>query len=139
MNNPNKLFQAYAATDYVVFGPAGDVTIRVGERSAAVDRLLCRYRARTATFVTAWNPYSKVVGRLANGAADRQLESWLNRRRLARVAGEGRGTVGDWPPEKSALILGLSRRQACALGRAFGQNAVVFVAFRRPAELIVLR
>ena len=61
------LFDAYVATDDVALDHRGETTIRVGRRSTAVDRLLSRHGARTAVFVTAWNPFGKNVGRITNG------------------------------------------------------------------------
>jgi hypothetical protein len=52
--------------------------------------------------------------------------------------GEGRDPQGRWTPERSALVVGIPRQDAEAVGRAFGQNAIVFVERGRAPELIVL-
>jgi hypothetical protein len=53
--------KAYQTTDYVVFDRQREVSIRVGRRSREVDRLLARFGARSAVFITAWNPFSRIL------------------------------------------------------------------------------
>ena len=69
----------------------------------------------------------------------RELEKQLSRMGLPYLRGEGRGETGDWPPEQSALVLGVTRETAKAVGRAWQQNAIVFTRLGREAELIMLR
>lgn len=52
--------------------------------------------------------------------------------------GEGRDPQGRWKPERSALVIGISRADAEAVGRAFGQNAIVFLTRGLPPELVLL-
>jgi len=52
--------------------------------------------------------------------------------------GEGRDPQGRWKPERSALVVGIPRAGAESVGRAFGQNAIVFVERGRAPELVVL-
>jgi len=52
-------------------------------------------------------------------------------------AGEGREPDGSWR-EPSRLVIGIYRENAEALGRLFGQNAVVFVEKGAAPELLVL-
>lgn len=51
---------AYLATDYVVRIDGKDVVIRPNERSSAVDKVLSRFKARSAAFITAFNPHSRL-------------------------------------------------------------------------------
>ena len=99
------LFDAYLATDYVAIERRGETTIRIGRRSTAVDRLLSRHGARTAVFVTAWNPFSKNVGRLTNAILHAQLRSWLKRRCLAHLPGEVAEQSGIGLPKKASWFL----------------------------------
>ena len=133
------LISAYRATDYVAHGNGSDVVIRIGHHSLLVDRLFARMHARNGAFITAWNPFSKELSFGANEHRDHELKRYLNVRGFAFVEGEGRGRTGDWPPEPSILVFGISRREASAIGRRYRQNAVVYVSYGRPAELIMLR
>ncbi|MBV9748347.1 MAG: DUF3293 domain-containing protein, partial [Acetobacteraceae bacterium] len=88
---------------------------------------------REGVLVTAWNPGSQ---RLANA---------VNRRRAARLVEYLRGLPtlpgtngkGRWR-EESLLVLAAPRRVE-ALGRVFGQDAVVLVRRGRRARLRFLR
>jgi hypothetical protein len=73
--------------------------------------------ASTAAFVTAWNPFSRLLSDRLNRARQAQLEAGLRARGLRYLEGEGRATTGDWSPEKSAMVFNLSRREAMSLGR----------------------
>jgi hypothetical protein len=52
----SRLRNAYLATDYIVWSDNRDLVIRVGERALPIEHLLSRFKSRSATFVTAWNP-----------------------------------------------------------------------------------
>jgi hypothetical protein len=115
------------------------VVIRIGVKSAMVDRLLSRFKVRSAVFITAWNPFSTQRKKLANQRAQRQLNFELRRRKIFFLDGEGRGDDEDWPPERSVLAFGVSRNAAASLGRRFRQNAVVFVRYGKVPELLMLK
>lgn len=129
---------AYLATDYVVRIDGRDVVIRPNERSAAVDRALSRFKARSAAFITAFNPYSRRCGKHVNLAAHAQLLAAVRRRRRRFVEGLGQSHDQRWPAEKSVLVFGVTRTAAAMLGRQFRQNAIVFAALGRRAELVYL-
>jgi hypothetical protein len=132
------LYAAYRATDYVVETPGGEVVIRPGEHSAQVDLLLARYGAKTAVFITAWNPFSRSIANRENDLANKKLEGRLRKSGLIFLRGEGRARIGDWPAERSFLVFGADRARAGRLGTECRQNAVVFVERGRPAELFRL-
>ncbi len=112
---------------------AGGVVVRIGRRSAAMDALLRRRGARAAGFVTAWNPFSRLMPLGWN----RRLQARL--RQAARGAvleeGWGRGRSGGrgWA-EHHLLVAGDARRIA-VLARRFRQHAVVTVSPGRRARL----
>lgn len=131
--------EAYRATDYVVFTESTSTVIRIGKKSSAVDRLLLRFHCRSAAYVTAWNPYGKTLSNIQNGNRHRQLIAQMRARGQSYLMGEGRGEIGDWPPELSILVFGVDQRRAEAIGRDFRQNAIVYVELNRPASLLMLR
>ena len=133
------LIEAYRTTNYVVFDRRGEVTIRIGERNAATDQLLARFGARSAVFITAWNPHSRNLTQGRNEYRQRCLLTYLRLRGVPILLGEGRGTGAYWPPESSVLALRISQLEAARMGRAWGQNAVVFLSFGAPAQLLLLR
>jgi len=129
------LLLAYRGSDYVVFDPK--VVFHVGEPNPALDELLESHGERTAAFVTASNPRSKPRPKEENQAANQRLLE--SQRLLSRTCleGEGRAPDGSWA-ERSFLILGISLPEAEALGRAWGQNAVVFCEKARPPALVLI-
>ena len=62
----------------------------------------------------------------------------MRRRGIRYLHGEGRGEIGDWPPEQSLLVFNLNERQAESVGRAWRQDAIVFLEAGRAAKLITL-
>ena len=130
-----RLAPAYLDTDYIVRG----AVIRVAERSASVDRMLGRGRARAAVFVTACNPEGRAAPRAENLRRLTRFRAYVADRGLSVRSGIGRGRDGAWPPEPSLLVLGVSLRAGAALGRIWRQNAVVFVRAKRGAVLVGLR
>jgi hypothetical protein len=136
---PSDLLAAYRDTNYMAFGHGRLFKIRVDRHSLAIDGLLFKMKVRSGAFITAWNPFSKSQSAGTNAYWDRELKKYLNASGVAFLGGEGRGDIGEWPPEPSVFAFGLSRAQAASIGRRFRQNAIVYVPSGRPAELVMLR
>jgi hypothetical protein len=133
------IIASYRATDFVVFAGKREIVLHIGRREPLVDRLLAGMRASGAAFVTAWNPFSRLLTRPMNHTRQALLEADLRARSLHYLSGEGRSPSGDWEPEQSVLIFKVSRREAVSLGRRWRQNAIVYVFLNRAPELVVLR
>jgi hypothetical protein len=129
------LLLAYESSDYVVLEPK--LVLRLGEPNAVLDELLESHGERSAAFVTAANPGSKPRPKEENEAANRKLLE--SQRLLSRTCLEGEGRAPDrsWA-ERSFLVLGIPLPEAEALGRSFGQNAIVFCEKGRPPELVLI-
>lgn len=132
-----QLISAYRATAYIVFAEP-EFALRIGERSAVLADLLDRTGNSCAAYITAWNPESAACDPAFNAAAQERLAAAVEELDLDYLQGEGRGEIGDWPPEESLLILGCTRSRAKALGHRFKQNAVVWVGADAVPELIML-
>ena len=130
------LVAAYENADYVVFGEP-ELVLRVGEPSERLDALLEEEGARTAAFVTAANPRSEPRPAADNAAALAALDQLVATAGYPWRAGEGREPDGRWA-EPSRLVIGIWRDNALALGRLFGQNAIVFVEKGAAPELVLL-
>lgn len=124
---------AYRSSEYRVQAEP-EFVLRIGEPSAALDRLLEQADAATAAFVTAANPHSQPRPMEENLAALERLKRAL---RHPFVDGEGRSADRAWR-EPSVLVLGMARAEAEALGREYGQNAIVFAEKGRAPELVLL-
>ena len=98
-----------------------------------MDALLAASGARSGVLVTAWNP------------GGRRLPEAVNRRRAAQLTWRARGLrvvpgvngTGRWR-EESLFVLTAARRVE-ALGRLFGQDAVVLLRRGACARLRFLR
>lgn len=140
------LLAAYLATGYTILPggkmaeglpiPEEGIVVRIGAISQELDRLMAFLGARTAVFVTAWNPASRPTDAAANEAAGRALAREVAERGWRALPQEGRGDAGDWPPEPGLLVLDIDRDDALGLAFRFGQNAVVWCEPGRPAELL---
>jgi hypothetical protein len=133
---PPELLEAYRRTHYVVFGEP-ELVLRIGERSADLDELLEAEDAATAAFITAANPGGKKRGRWENEVANAALVRSQAGAGFRCFEGEGRAPDRSWT-EKSVLVVGISRADAEIVGRAFGQNAIVFAERGRAPELVPL-
>ena len=133
---PKKLMEAYEAADYVVFEQP-ELVLKIGEPSRRLDALLEHEGAETAVFVTAANPRSEKKSAAENAEALEALDQLIRASGYPWRAGEGREPDGSWR-EASRLVMGIYRENAEALGRLFGQNAIVFVEKGAAPELLVL-
>ena len=131
-----KLIEAYENADYVVLDEP-ELVLKIGEPSPRLDALLEEEGATTAAFVTAANPRSKKKSAAENAAALAALDQLVAAAGYPWRAAEGREPDGSWV-EPSRLVMGIYRDNAEALGRLFGQNAIVFVEKGRAPELLVL-
>jgi hypothetical protein len=115
------LLQSYRDTRYRV----ADVSFHIGERSPEMARLC----GGVCGFLTAYNPGSVLAAAAVNEAAQRAL-----RVDMGEVL-DGEGTLGSWS-EPMLLGIGLRRAETVALGRKYGQNAVVVIV-DGIAELVI--
>ena len=136
MTVPRKLMDAYREADYVVFAES-EFVLKIGEPSRRLDALLEQEGATTAAFLTAANPRSKPRSPAQNASALSALDQLVAAAGYPSRAGEGREPDGSWV-EPSRLVIGIYRENAEALGRLFGQNAIVFIEKGGPPELLVL-
>ena len=134
---PVELLEHYRKAHYAVYGEP-ELVLRIGEHSAALDALLESKGATAAAYITAANPRGRVQPEADNAIATAALRRSLSGAGYRCLAGEGRDPEGKWKAEKSVLVLGMTREDALALGRAFDQNAVVLVERGKAPELVVL-
>jgi len=120
------MLRAYRLTRY----RAGDAEIRIGRR--VPDALFDRLGTRTATLLTAWNPFSRHMPTGWNQRMQRQLRRHL--RRLVVLDAEG--SLHDW--HEAMLLAGGPPQPAIRLARRFRQSAVVVLRRDAKAQLIQL-
>ena len=132
---------AFRATTYRVATPEGGFCLRIGVVDAAFDAFLCRQSlagwplasvARTPAreavgwgIVTAYNP-GALLSNEQNEHRQRRLCARIAASEWRCFAGSNIADDGVWPAEPSYLVVPVAAQQVLALGREFGQLAVVF-------------
>lgn len=126
------LQQIYERTTYVTDEPP--LSIRIMCMHPVLDDVLARCQSRTWAFITAWNPGSIPLSgeenMQRNQALTKELCVWTT------IRGRGIPDDGDWTPEESFLVLGISEQDALLVGKRWGQAAVVYGECNHPARLI---
>jgi hypothetical protein len=120
--------RAYRLTRYEAAG----VHVHIGRRSKAADRLLRAHGARSAVFITAYNPFSRVMPPEWNQRMQTRLRHGLGRRQVL----SGRGTLGRWS-EAHVLVFG-DPRPILRLARLYRQNGIVIVRHLQAARLVII-
>lgn len=139
------LIAAYRTTEYQVTAGAGfdsgAIILRIDEYSGPLSRLFTVLGHCCAAFITACNPSSMLQSHEANFAACVHLRDRLERlTQTGRIfEGENHDPSGAWPVEKSLFVLGLDLETSQALGREFGQNAIVWIDSDAIPRLVLLQ
>jgi len=131
------LLAAYKAARYVVYADQEPVFF-IGEHCPELDELLEAENAECAAFLTAFNPHGLRAHDDTNWGATARLMEAFDSLDYEIYIGESNDPEGEWPHEPSFLILGIPRAEAAALGRRFGQLAIVYAEKGRAPELVVL-
>ena len=128
------LLNGYLATCYQIHEPAIDIYI--SKENSALNSFLIQNNYFSWCFITAWNPYSVEHPNETNNTLNAQLKADLSDYTI--YDGQGKDTLGDWPPELSFFVANISKEKTKELAIKYKQNAVVFGELNKPAELLVL-
>ena len=119
------LMEIYRQSVYEARTSGGNVALRIGKKSPALERLCRSHGMRSALYITAWNPGGLPRVRAANVRINCELERDLQRLSEHVWYGAGRSRDGSWE-EESFLALGISLRDSRRLGRKYRQVAIVW-------------
>jgi len=136
---PAELIEAYKRTQYCAFADSGEIVLRIGEPSRAAAQLVGAAGASGGAFITAENPLSVQLPTAENAVRQGELRKDLLKLGASVFEGAGQGDDPSWPAEASYAAIGISREQACELGRKYQQNAIIWFDASGTPELIVLR
>ena len=130
----NDLLEAYKNTKYKVF--QDDIVIEIDKLNDKLKELLNKYNSTEWAFITAFNPYSKVLTQDENIERHNELKVLTN----SYIIFEGHGVGEDptWEPELSLLIIGITKEDAIFIGNKFEQNAIVIGKVNSAPELLIL-
>lgn len=132
------LIQAYRDACYRVTGVALPFVLSVDRASTELRAVCLQHGRASAAYLTAWNPQGRDVAAAENAVAQSELRARLRALGLAVI--EARTEAADGAhAEASLLVPGLDRVGTEQLGRAFGQNAVIWAGADAVPRLILLR
>jgi hypothetical protein len=135
---PRETIAAYLAAEYRFWGDR-PLVLRIGQASGDLAAVYRDRGAASGAVITAWNPRGVLRAPSDNHAAQAALIARLDALGLAHDPGHGADPAGAWSPEDSRLVLGVDRGAAAALGRDFGQNAIVWADHDAAPNLLMLR
>ena len=121
------LVESYRQAIYLIHAEGGDIAIKVGEVSHQLSTLMKAHKAKSAAFITAFNPYSALVSPQENELSHQALLSDLDSLGLNCLSGVGKDAENLWPSEPSILILGIFLENAESLAKRYKQNAFVWI------------
>lgn len=130
----DELVQSYLTTTYKIYNPS--ISIKIKELSPELDVLLNKYNESRWAFITAHNPFSKVLSDSENMQRHKKLCEVV--KDYTFFEGEGIGEDPKWKPELSLFILGITQENALLVGKTFEQNAIIFGEINSCAQLIIL-
>ena len=130
----NSLLEAYKNTKYKVFEPT--ITIEIGKFNQDLNTLLLKHKSNEWAFITAYNPFSRVLTNEENKIRHEELKELT--KSYVFFEGHGVGEDPTWEPELSLFIIGISKDDASIIGKKYEQNAIVCGEINNPPELLIL-
>ncbi len=119
---------AWLRTEYRVQMRDDSLLLRIDRHNAALADLMRRHAVACAAYISADNPRSQIVPDRDNRAARQRLSTRLRAGGWRWLPGLGIDPNGAHPGEHSVLVLGIAEADALAIGREFGQDAILLVA-----------
>lgn len=132
----DRLAEAYESTTFTAATELGRIEIRTGATPDLLSTLMAKHECTAWAYITACNPASVELTPSENDQRQAQLRDELAAGGYRIYDGEGIGDNPAWAPESSFLALGISCQDAVALGRKFGQNAIVVGSTSDVAKLV---
>lgn len=130
---------AFKGTDYRVFLSGAPFVLKIDVESPELASLMRTKSVDAAAFITAFNPASSKRSMAENLRDHQALKQDLLARLIEPVEGEGAHPNGSWDAETSWLAPGLSLEEASEIGRAYGQDAILWSGPDAVPRLILLR
>ena len=120
------------------FGP-DSVVLEIDSHSGSLAAQFAEYGVSCGAFITAYNPEGTQQSDEANAQDHAALLQRVVELGHAFIEGEGADATGEWPAERSVFAYGMDKASACAVGRQFRQDAIVWVGADAVPQLVLLR
>lgn len=122
----DSLRAAFLNTNYVVFAPNASITLRIGQYSTNLTKLMSERNTNSVAILTAYNPDATPADVKTNLDAQKLLLDSIHKRHVSYFLGENVAPDGDGPQEPTIVVMGMQLEQARALAQQFRQLAFVF-------------
>ncbi len=134
-NIDQDLLEAYLKTQYHLSNTA--IYIQIGALNGDLDSFLIDNNAYSWCFISSDNPQSNLLTPEENERAYKTFKIDMNEKGIRFWPGMGIGADSDWPPERSLLLLDVSKKVALAIGKQYDQKAIVYGMINLEAELLI--
>lgn len=135
LNIDQHLFEAYMKTKYHLLNTP--VYIQIGALNSDLDSFLIDNNAYTWCFISSDNPQSNLLSPEENDQKYQLFKKDMDAKGIRFWPGIGTGTDSDWPPERSLLLLDVSKKVALELAKYYDQKAIVYGQINREAKLLI--
>ena len=112
------------------------MVIKIGIVNQELNDLLISVNASTWAYITAFNPFSKILTKADNMKRHEELKVKITNYKF--FEGEGVGEDKEWEPELSLLIIGIPINESIEIGKVYEQNAIVVGEINGVPELKML-
>ena len=136
-NLDQHLLEAYLSTTYEVKDLG--LKIKIGEENWDLEEFLVDNNVFTWAFISAYNPFSNALSFAENEGKHSILVKKVIDLNLVFREGFGIPAKNNWEPEKSLLILDITKLKAIELGKEMLQNAILFGRMGGVPELVFLK
>lgn len=130
---------AYRATSYRLGFHADDIVLMIDKHSPELAALFAEHGVNCGAFITAYNPEGTLQSDASNEQGHQMLLDVAEALDEPFIEGAGQDPTGQWPPERSVFLFGIDEPAAKNIGRAFRQDAIVWVGPDAIPRLVVLR
>lgn len=115
---------AYEQTDYFA-DDQPPVCLRIGDDGRHHQNWLGRHGARSATILTAWNPFGQELPAAENEALQARLHASIEQSGLRWLPARGEDPKGSWTPEPGFCVFDVPPAMLDEWLKLFRQNAAV--------------
>ena len=133
-----ELIDSYSSANYFVYADP-PFTMNIRKFSNELSKLMKDLNFFSASFITAFNPYSQNLELQDNRSRNKVLELKIQAMQLHYLKGDGRCMDSKKVGEESFLVFGTSKMEAARLGEEFEQNAIVFCERDAIPDLLLLK
>tara|TARA_B100000035_G_scaffold311580_1_gene321373 strand:- start:14530 stop:15021 length:492 start_codon:yes stop_codon:yes gene_type:complete len=133
-----ELLDSYSSANYHVYASSPFI-MNIGKFSNELSKLMKDLNFLSASFITAFNPYSQKLDIQENRSRNKVLELKIQAMQFQYIKGDGRCINSKEVGEESFLVFGISKKEATLLGEESEQNAIVFCEGEAIPDLLLLK